>query len=168
MFKIFCLPFWYLFLTLLGFELLIQEVNFSLIVWPPAVAFSTFPTFILCLSFLICNTGQGLPWWFSGKEPICQCRRHEFITWVWKMPWRRKWHPTLVFLSGKSHVRRSLWATVHGVPRESGTAEQISNTGQQALEQAWHLGSAPERGAKGSGPSGAGMCPTLQVRKLRP
>ena len=35
----------------------------------------------------------GLPWWLSGKEPICQCRRREFDTWVWKMPWRRKWTP---------------------------------------------------------------------------
>ena len=69
--------------------------------------------------------------------------------------------PTPVFLPGKSHVQRSLWATVHGVPRESDTTEQInsSNTGQQALKQAWHLGSAPERGAKGSGPSGVGVCP---------
>ena len=20
---------------------------------------------------------QGLPWWLSGKEPACQCRRHK-------------------------------------------------------------------------------------------
>ena len=25
-----------------------------------------------------------------------------------KIPWRRKWHPTLAFLSGKSHGQRSL------------------------------------------------------------
>ena len=22
------------------------------------------------------NTGAGLSWWLSGKEPTCQCRRH--------------------------------------------------------------------------------------------
>ena len=32
-----------------------------------------------------------------------QCRRHRFDPWVRKIPWRRKWQPTLVFLPGKSH-----------------------------------------------------------------
>ena len=51
---------------------------------------------------------KGLPWWLSGKEPACQCRRHGFHLWVGKIPWRRKWQPTPVFLSGKSHGQRSL------------------------------------------------------------
>jgi len=47
----------------------------------------------------------------SGKEPTCQCRRHErrgFHFWVGKIPWRRAWQPTLVFLPGESHAQRSL------------------------------------------------------------
>ena len=47
----------------------------------------------------------------SGKEPACQCRRHKrhrFDPWVRKIPWRRKWQPTPVFLAGKSHEHRSL------------------------------------------------------------
>ena len=32
----------------------------------------------------------------------------EFDPWVEKIPWRRKWHSTPVFLPGKSHGRRSL------------------------------------------------------------
>ena len=47
----------------------------------------------------------------SGKEPICQCRRQNrygFDPWVGKIPWRRKWQPTPVFLPGESHGRRSL------------------------------------------------------------
>ena len=31
-----------------------------------------------------------------------------FDPWVGKIPWRRKWHPTPVFLPGESHGRRSL------------------------------------------------------------
>ena len=31
------------------------------------------------------------------------CRRHGFDPWVRKIPWRRKWQPTPVFLSGESH-----------------------------------------------------------------
>ena len=47
----------------------------------------------------------------SGKEPAYQCRRlrgHEFDLWVRKIPWRRKWQLTPVFLPGKSHGQRSL------------------------------------------------------------
>jgi len=32
--------------------------------------------------------------------------------WVGKIPWRRKWQPTPVFLPGESHGQRSLEATV--------------------------------------------------------
>ena len=46
--------------------------------------------------------------WFSGKESNCQCRRCGFYLWVGKTPWRRKCHPILVFLPGKSHEQRSL------------------------------------------------------------
>ena len=49
-----------------------------------------------------------LPWRLSGKESSCHCRRHGFEPWVWKIPWRRKWQPTPVFLPGKSHWQRSL------------------------------------------------------------
>ena len=51
----------------------------------------------------------------SGKEPICQFKRHKrqwFDPWVGKIPWRRAWQPTLVFLPGESHGQRSLVATV--------------------------------------------------------
>ena len=58
---------------------------------------------------------DGLPWWLRGKESICQCRRHGFDPWVVKIPWRRKWQPTPVFLPGKSMDRGAWWATVHGV-----------------------------------------------------
>ena len=44
----------------------------------------------------------------SGKESACQCRRHEFSPWVGKIPWRKKWLPTPVFLPGESHGQRSL------------------------------------------------------------
>ena len=50
----------------------------------------------------------GFPWWLSGKESSCQCKRHEFDPWVRKIPWRRKWQPTPVFLPGKSQGQRSL------------------------------------------------------------
>ena len=40
---------------------------------------------------------------------IClKCRRPRFDPWVRKIPWRREWQPTPVFLSRKSHGQRSL------------------------------------------------------------
>ena len=53
-------------------------------------------------------TSLGLPWWLSGKEFACQCRRWGFNPWVRKIPWRRKWQPTPVFLPGKFHGWSSL------------------------------------------------------------
>ena len=35
----------------------------------------------------------------------------------WKDPWRKKWQPAPVFLSGKPHDREAWWATVHGVAK---------------------------------------------------
>ena len=37
-----------------------------------------------------------------------QCGRPGFDPWVGKIPWRRKWQPTPVFLPGESHGQRSL------------------------------------------------------------
>ena len=46
--------------------------------------------------------------WLSSKESTYQCRRYGFSPWVRKIPWKRKWQPTPVFLPGKSQGQRSL------------------------------------------------------------
>ena len=46
---------------------------------------------------------------FTTEPPsACQCRRCGFDPWVGKMPWKRKWQPTPIFLPGKPHVQRRL------------------------------------------------------------
>ena len=53
----------------------------------------------------------GFPGDINGKEPTCQCRRHrrrQFELCIRKIPWRRAWQPTPVFLPGESHRQRSL------------------------------------------------------------
>ena len=40
----------------------------------------------------------------SGKKSTCQFRRHKrcgFDLWIRKIPWRRAWQPTPVFLPGE-------------------------------------------------------------------
>ena len=44
----------------------------------------------------------------SGKESVCQCRRHGFDPWFEKIPWRRKWQPTLVSLTEKFYGQKNL------------------------------------------------------------
>ena len=64
---------------------------------------------------------EGLPWWLSGKESTCQCRRCRFNPWAGKISWRSKWQPIPVFLPGKFHGQRSLVGYSHVVPKESDT-----------------------------------------------
>ena len=42
------------------------------------------------------------------KESACNAGDGGFDPWVRKIPWRRDWQPTPVFLPGESHGRRSL------------------------------------------------------------
>ena len=67
---------------------------------------------IIAYLVVITNSAKGReiyisPWcprWHSGKESPCQCRKHRrlgFNPWVRKIPWRRKWQPTPIFLAWK-------------------------------------------------------------------
>ena len=88
----------------------------------------------------------GFPGSSSGKELASQCwrsKRCRFHPWVRKIPWKRSWQPTPVFLPGESHGQRSLvgyspWdhkeldtteATWHAVCFHSGGKGLISGQG---------------------------------------
>ena len=53
-------------------------------------------------------TQPGLPWWLWLWRICLQCRRSRFDAWLGKLPWRRTWQPTPVFLPGEPHGQRSL------------------------------------------------------------
>ena len=75
---------------------------------------------------------MGFPCGASGKEPICQCRRHRrrgFNPWVWKIPWRRARQSTPTFLLGESLGKRSLAGYS---PRDS-KIERGRRRGQQRM-----------------------------------
>ena len=55
--------------------------------------------FFILIYFFDCT---GLPRWLNGKEPTRQCKRCGLDPWVGKIPWKREWQPTPVFLPGKS------------------------------------------------------------------
>ena len=70
---------------------------------------------------------QIVPWWLSGKGSACQCRRHKFNPWVRKIPWRRKWQPTPVFLPGEFHGQWSLVGYSPWGQKELDTTERPNN-----------------------------------------
>ena len=80
------------------------------------------------IEYITC--AKGLPRWLSGKESTCQCRsfrRCGFNPWVRKIPWRRKWQSTPVFLP-RTHGQRSLAG-------HSPWGHKVSDTTEQAHMQ---------------------------------
>ena len=80
----------------------------------------------------------GFPGGTDGKELTSQCRRHqrcEFETWVRKIPWRRAWQPTPVFLPGESHGQRSLAGYRPQGHKESVIAEKTQHASMQKRPQ---------------------------------
>ena len=57
------------------------------------------------------------------KEPNCQCRKPN-RAWVRKIPWRRAWQPTPVFLPGESHGQRGLEGYSPWSHKQSDTIER--------------------------------------------
>ena len=53
--------------------------------------------------------------------------------WVWKIPWRRKWQPTPVFLPGNSRGQRSLAGYSPWGRRESDTTERPNSNSSSFL-----------------------------------
>ena len=76
---------------------------------------------------------MGFPGGTSGKEVTCRCKRHGSDPWVGKIPWRRAWQPTPVFLPGESHGQRSLagyslWTHKEPDTTEATKPKPINNT----------------------------------------
>ena len=76
--------------------------------------------------FKICKAA----WWLRRYRVYLQCRRPRFDPWVGKIPWRRKWQSTPVFVPGESHGQRSLAGCSPWGRKELDTTEHLtlSNT----------------------------------------
>ena len=61
-----------------------------------------------CVNGRLSVKRSAVPGGSVGKESACQCRRPGFKPWVRKIPWRRKWQPTPVFLPEKFYEQRNL------------------------------------------------------------
>ena len=65
------------------------------------VSWSGIPICLSIFQFVVIRTVKIFPGGSVGKNICLECGRPGFNPWVGKMPWRRKWQPTPVFLPGK-------------------------------------------------------------------
>ena len=65
---------------------------------------------------------MGFPGGSEVKASACNAG-DTFDPWIGKIPWRRKWQPTPVFLPGESHGQRSLVGYSLRGRKESDTTE---------------------------------------------
>ena len=61
----------------------------------------------LCFSTRVCWASQ-VALVVKNLPPMQETKKHGFDSWIRKIPWRRAWQPTPVFLLGESHEQRSL------------------------------------------------------------
>ena len=61
------------------------------------------------------------------EESVCQWRRHGFDPWSRKIPWRRKWQPTPIFLPGEFQGQRNLAVYSPWGCKESDTTKWLNN-----------------------------------------
>ena len=76
--------------------------------------------------FAACMDISGLPWWLRWRGIHPYCGKPGFNSWIGKIPWRRAWQPTPVFLLGKYHGQRSLAGYITWCHKESDTTEWLS------------------------------------------
>ena len=74
------------------------------------------------------STFKWLPWWLRQYRICLQCGRPEFDPWIWKIPWKREWLPTPLFLPGESHGQKSLLGYSPWGYKEMDMTEQLTHT----------------------------------------
>ena len=77
----------------------------------------------------------GIYWWREASQVVLVVKnppanigdiRHGFNPWIRKIPWRRQWQPTPVFLPGEFHDRGAWQATVRRVTKSWTWLKQLS------------------------------------------
>ena len=99
--------------------------SFRVVCGMPACYMSNNPiiTIQTTITAVICT--REFPGGSDGKEST-QCRRPGFVPWVRKIPWRREWQPTPVFLPGEFQGQRSLVGYSPWGHKESDTTERLT------------------------------------------
>ena len=64
---------------------------------------------------------KGLPWWLRQLRTCLKSDIPEFDPWIRKIPWRREWQPTWVFLPGEFQ-----WTGSPRGHKESDTTQRLT------------------------------------------
>ena len=86
---------------------------------------------------------SGLPRGLNGNKSTCQCkrhRRHGCDHWVVKIPWRREWWLTLIYLPGKCQDKGAWQASPLRGIAESDTTEHTHTCMNTHLKVALAVG----------------------------
>ena len=67
-----------------------------------------------------------IPWWLRGYRICLQCRRLGSDPWWGKIPWRKEWLPTRIFLPKKFYEQRILVSYSPWGHKESDTTDQLT------------------------------------------
>ena len=128
---LFAIPWWLTMLTTLSMLISHMEILFC-VMSVQACCLSFYVRFwkFVFVAFIYIYI---IPWWnfkdslgwLRGYSVCPQCGRSGFNPWVRKIPWRRKWQPTPIFLPEESHGRRSLVGYSLWGHKESDTTEQL-------------------------------------------
>ena len=110
-----------------GFFLLhcLLEFTHSHVHWVDDVIQPSYP--LLLLLFLSLIVVVRISKIILNSSGAWQCRRPRFNPWIGKIPWRRKWQPTPIFLPGESHGQRSLVGYGPQGRKESDRTERLNN-----------------------------------------
>ena len=82
---------------------------------------------------------QGYAGGSDGKESVCNAGDQGSIPGSGKIPWRRAWQPTPVFLPGEFHGQRSLVGYSPSGHKESDMTERLTYTHTQSTTCICHL-----------------------------
>ena len=110
----------------------------------------TVAVFLMWL-LVACLSSLERPRWCRGREPACWCRKCKRLgsdPCAGKMPWRREWEPTLVFLPGRFHEQKSLVARGHEESDSWATARTGVSSAEKCLFKPFALFLAVPQGLK--------------------
>ena len=82
---------------------------------------------------------RGFPGGSVVENPPTNARDAGFDPWVQKIPWRKKWQPTSVFLFGKSSRQKSLVDYSPWGRKDSDMTEWLSMSTRGFLEQSVYV-----------------------------
>ena len=89
-------------------------INYIICIFPYSIFYLNLNIHYFFVSHLLL---LGFPGSSKGKESVSNAGDPSSIPGSGKIPWRREWLLTSVFLSGEFHGQRSLAATDHGVTK---------------------------------------------------